>query len=885
MIGKLWTFSWLLLASVAVGCGGGGATVAPAADGRGTPEDTAQDLAAPDTLKDLTLADGVEDVLSPDSVADLAPQDVTADFAPGDAPVDQVPPPDIMAQDTEPADLADLAGGDVTPDEVPCIPTGCADLGVECGAWDDGCGETLDCGTCAAYHACEDGSCVPQPGCGDGICQPELGETCAGCPQDCGCEPGEVCVGGQCVCQPDCAGKACGDNGCGGACGTCPPGAACVGFGCVCQPSCLGSECGDDGCGGSCGGCGPEEACENGECVFAGQCQDVPAATPAAPEPLVAMSPGGAVETLTDGGFTDDYLYDGTGYLKVGHRREWGATIVFFGMADAGPGMNPSNTIDANDTGREVQVALYDPHRIMQGCAWNASCVSNPGAACPPSITYLGWNPVQGGNQCNIGSGVEWVQVTPGVLEAGVRPRHWNPDWEAQSCTDSACSDPQLKMLQSDVLYTQRLRFVSTHVVEMQMTVENLSDIDHASTLQEFPTLYATFGNAGTSNLNVLLDSNGQQIAIDQPANDGFFTKSFSSPGGWATLQNGTLDYGVGIYYENRQTEYQGWQKAGVFNNVRAKFAFGIPGLGTVTARAYLVLGSFATVSALINQLDATLPPFGALDTPATDAVAEGNLAISGWVLDNKGVALLEVLLDGAAVTTLPVNGARPDVCLTHPGYTMCDTVGFSGTLPLDGVSPCPHLLEIRATDTDGNPRIIARRRFFVDGAPLCLSDDDCDDGDPCTGDVCDPDTGCSNPAIPCLPATHPVHRSVYSSAGDTDHVFGLSASPPPGYQYEGVGFHLYDATAPGLVPLYQVWCAACTDHMQTLSSSEGAPAYVPDATLGWCATQSAPDHPNPIKRLYSSTAADHFVTEDPNEWTAAQSAGYVLESTLCYVP
>ncbi|MBM4354869.1 MAG: hypothetical protein FJ109_13950, partial [Deltaproteobacteria bacterium] len=403
---------------------------------------------------------------------------------------------------------------------------------------------------------------------------------------------------------------------------------------------------------------------------FSGACLEVPAPEPVSEAPLPDLSPPGPAETVQEGGFTDDYLLDPTSYVKVGTRREWGSSIVFFGLAKGNPGMNSTNTIDANDTGREVQIALYDPLRAMQGCAWNASCQSNPLAACPNSITYLGWNPVQGGNECNIGSGTEWSVVKPGVLQAEVRPLFWNPDWKEPNCSTGGCSAPAKKAMKSDVLYTQRLRFISTHVVEMQMTVENLSDLDHPAMGQEFPTVYAVYGAGGTADLKVLLDSNGNQVAIDVPANDGFFYKNFSSPSGWVTLQNASKDYGVGIYYENRLTGFDGWQMLGVFNNVRSQFSFALPPFGTVKARAYLILGAFGTVASEAAALDAKLPPFGSLDSPKPDAGVSGTLHVSGWVLDNKGVSSVVLRRDGVQVASLPVTTQRPDVCLRYPGYT-----------------------------------------------------------------------------------------------------------------------------------------------------------------------------------------------------------------------
>ncbi|HTN90876.1 MAG TPA: calcium-binding EGF-like domain-containing protein [Sorangium sp.] len=42
-----------------------------------------------------------------------------------------------------------------------CVPTTCAAHGATCGTIDDGCGETLDCGSCASGSSCEDGTCMP----------------------------------------------------------------------------------------------------------------------------------------------------------------------------------------------------------------------------------------------------------------------------------------------------------------------------------------------------------------------------------------------------------------------------------------------------------------------------------------------------------------------------------------------------------------------------------------------------------------------------------------------------------------------------------------------------------------------------------------------------
>ena len=55
----------------------------------------------------------------------------------------------------------------LTIEDVTCVPDTCADLGNTCGTWDDGCGGTLECGTCAPGEECFSGECLM------------IGDTCA----------------------------------------------------------------------------------------------------------------------------------------------------------------------------------------------------------------------------------------------------------------------------------------------------------------------------------------------------------------------------------------------------------------------------------------------------------------------------------------------------------------------------------------------------------------------------------------------------------------------------------------------------------------------------------------------------------------------------------
>ena len=195
----------------------------------------------------------------------------------------------------------------------PCTPQ-C--MGKQCG--DDGCGGS--CGQCPGVQQCDEDSglctdCVPQcmvppdflmpMECGPNNCPPGCAEQgIKPCEKPSDCDPGQQCNAftGMCVacgacgvcpgnmlcdtsliddpdvyvcepCTPSCAGKECGDNGCGGMCGSCPIGWECVDHTCnkPCEKACLNKECGPDGCPAGCKEegtvpCGPLQECEEGIC-------------------------------------------------------------------------------------------------------------------------------------------------------------------------------------------------------------------------------------------------------------------------------------------------------------------------------------------------------------------------------------------------------------------------------------------------------------------------------------------------------------------------------------------------------------------------------------------------------------------------------------------
>ncbi len=437
-----------------------------------------------------------------------------------------------------------------------------------------------------------------------------------------------------------------------------------------------------------------------------GLCAPVMPQNPKSAWALRAPAAGfGGIETVNHGGHTDVFLKSPNNLTRVGVRLNWGGTVVFFGLSN-----DPSsNVIDDNDTGRELQIALYDQARRMQGCAYNASC---PAGACPTDMEYLGWNPVQGGDEC--GNGVAAVyQQNGNSLEVTAQPIQWNPDWFEATCVDNPCPSQGVKV---EVLYTTELRFISEHVVEVSNLVTSQDTVDHFGVGQEWPTMYVSFGKNGDPDLLRLLDSTRQLINIGTPSGIYLF-QDFISPRPWVTFQNATEDYGVGLAMDQGITGFQAWAggpSAPYFHNVRARADFNIPAGGQVRGRSYIALGGFTTVQAELEDALKKRPPFGWLDHPAnvtTNYTPGAQISIQGWVLDSVKVNNVAVEIDGTVKATIPVSVNRADVCTVYPVYPGCPTVGFGGNVSTAGLSTdCPHLLRVVATDVDGNRSVLGER-------------------------------------------------------------------------------------------------------------------------------------------------------------------------------
>ncbi|MCL4752471.1 MAG: tryptophan synthase alpha chain, partial [Myxococcales bacterium] len=97
-------------------------------------------------------------------------------------------------------------GGGGTANVCGCTPTSCAAQGKNCGSIPNGCGGTLNCGTCTAPSTCTNNvctACVPNPDpCPSSQCAGTASDGCGGtvsCTANCGLAGECPCAGGHCA--------------------------------------------------------------------------------------------------------------------------------------------------------------------------------------------------------------------------------------------------------------------------------------------------------------------------------------------------------------------------------------------------------------------------------------------------------------------------------------------------------------------------------------------------------------------------------------------------------------------------------------------------------------------------------------------------------------
>jgi N-acetylmuramoyl-L-alanine amidase len=85
---------------------------------------------------------------------------------------------------------------------------------------------------------------------------------------------------------------------------------------------------------------------------------------------------------------------------------------------------------------------------------------------------------------------------------------------------------------------------------------------------------------------------------------------------------------------------------------------------------------------------------------------------VAGWTFDNVELTNVQILVDGVVNGLASYGESRPDVAHDYPNTPV--DVGFSYQLDTTKFANGPHVLNVQATDTNGNVALFSDLRVVV---------------------------------------------------------------------------------------------------------------------------------------------------------------------------
>jgi Big-like domain-containing protein len=377
---------------------------------------------------------------------------------------------------------------------------------------------------------------------------------------------------------------------------------------------------------------------------------------------------------------------------RIGLETAWGGSIVEVSL-------DGTNFVNAHDTGREVQAALYD------GAAQYDNCAGCTGV--------FGWNPVLGGDRYDHGSPVLTQQVATESLYVKAQPLQWYPDDKGGGPTTPVLADAYFEQTVS-VVPGAPLAF------RVHFTLTHLGTDHHYNAWQEFPAVYVnsaygtlvSYGGTAAWTRDVVtktsvpasprtlipysperwaanVDSNNVGLSVFAPTNYPYVIAT------WFPGSGGSGPTGDATYYQR-------------------PFSVSTIGPGAVIdGDVYLIAGDSASARDIVYGLHQLLAasdifaPMGNLDTPAANTTISGNnVQISGWAFDDTAVSNVSVFVDDALQGNAVYGSNRADVATVWPhAPTQC---GWRFSLDSTQLTNGAHTITIHATDSSNNEAILA---------------------------------------------------------------------------------------------------------------------------------------------------------------------------------
>jgi Bacterial Ig domain len=372
--------------------------------------------------------------------------------------------------------------------------------------------------------------------------------------------------------------------------------------------------------------------------------------------------------------------------VRIALQTNWGGSAVELSL-------NGTNFVNEHDTGREIQVGLWDTN-----------------LPCPC------WNPTQGGDEYDNGTPTIAQTVTSDSLYTKAQALQWYPDLYGGGPTQPIASDIMMEQTVTPVPLSNR-------AFHLHYKITHLGSDVHPNAWQQIPVMYSNDG------MNQLVYYGGTSPWTNGDTTQTEITTQLTPhlymPERWGSLvdaQNEGMTLYVPAGYPWAYGAYFPNGGSGPTGNTTVDFAPIVsmtftPNL-VIESDAYVIVGDPQTARGVIYELHQSLgepnisTPFGELESPTSNAVLSGMTTVSGWALAVNSVSKVEVRVDGTVDGSATYGLPRPDIPVVYPNAPV--NVGFTYSLDSSKYSNGAHVLNIRVTDSSGNVAIFANRNITV---------------------------------------------------------------------------------------------------------------------------------------------------------------------------
>jgi len=247
-------------------------------------------------------------------------------------------------------------------------------------------------------------------------------------------------------------------------------------------------------------------------------------------------------------------------------------------------------------------------------------------------------------------------------------------------------------------------------------------------------TVVSTGNDGEVTTQYVTLTKKMPAIHVESLDNVENYNNSNIDVSGWAINPSGVnnivISISNGLHTVSKTIDKAHLSQRGDVNAVYSSYGSSIDsGFGASFSRDTILRGQ-NTITITVNGNDGTTQvyyktvkmikndPITWIDTAGVNGYIYGDIDITGWSINDSGIANLTALLDGNNVSGVSfIKHSRPDLSAYFSQYTNTANSGYSLKLPVDmnSLSPGKHTLTLLSTGNDGD---ISTREVVLEKAP-----------------------------------------------------------------------------------------------------------------------------------------------------------------------